>query len=344
MRTLGKILAGICAALFVVTGVISLLLFNVERKAFSAATYKQAFERQALYERMPTVLAGALTSSVAENPNAAPYLKVITQADWERIIASLLPPEELKALTNAVLDSTFDYLNGKSDSISISLLPLKNRFSGPAGMEAIKKILSTQPDCTAEQLLQMGLGFLTGEEIVLCNPPAKMLDLALPMLESQLQAVTAGFPDEVILVDATQNNTPNDLRGTLGRVRTIMKFSPLIPLLFLIGLTIFAVRRLVGWLRWWGIPFLVTGGTGALIALIGSPVLSLLIQRTIQNQRLDSLPPVLLTTAQEAVGEVARQILRPVIIEGVILTALGMGMLILAFFLSKREKVGTPAK
>jgi len=53
LQTLGKFIAGICAVLFIITGVMALVLFNIERKAFSSTTYKQAFENQNLYARMP---------------------------------------------------------------------------------------------------------------------------------------------------------------------------------------------------------------------------------------------------------------------------------------------------
>ena len=50
MGTFGKFLAAICAILFIVTSVLVLLLINIESKAFSSATYKQAFADQGLYQ------------------------------------------------------------------------------------------------------------------------------------------------------------------------------------------------------------------------------------------------------------------------------------------------------
>ena len=64
MRTLGQFLAALCAILFIISTIGVLLLINVEAKAFSSATYKQAFEEQRLYERMPSILAAALTSTM----------------------------------------------------------------------------------------------------------------------------------------------------------------------------------------------------------------------------------------------------------------------------------------
>ena len=98
MRTLGKFSAGVCAILFVITGVLALLFFNIERKAFSAETYKQAFEKQQLYDRMPGILAQVLTSAIRQNPLVNAYLKSLTVQDWESFISALIPPEELKAL------------------------------------------------------------------------------------------------------------------------------------------------------------------------------------------------------------------------------------------------------
>jgi len=62
LRFLANLLAFLCAALFVVTGVLALLLFNLERRAFDPATYKQALTREKIYQRMPTILAVSLSA------------------------------------------------------------------------------------------------------------------------------------------------------------------------------------------------------------------------------------------------------------------------------------------
>ncbi|HLF75083.1 MAG TPA: hypothetical protein VI524_12095, partial [Anaerolineales bacterium] len=105
MQTLRRVLAAFCTILFIVTGVMALFLFNIERTSFSAETYKQAFEDRQLYSRMPAVLAEALTTAIWQNEDADEYLKALTSRDWEAVISSLLPPEELKVLTDSTLDS-----------------------------------------------------------------------------------------------------------------------------------------------------------------------------------------------------------------------------------------------
>lgn len=334
---LNTILAGVCAVMFVVTGVAALLLFNIEWKAFTSAAYKQAFEKRNLYERTPAILANALYSTVLERQGIDPYLRSLTVGDWETTIASLLPPEEIKAITDHTLDSVFDYINGKTDSVVVSLLPLKSRLLGPAGVEVAMQILRAQPDCTLEQLMQMGLGLASGE-INLCNPPGEMLGLVTPLIESQLQVMVTAFPDEIRLNPDAQNGTSQDPRLRLDRIRTLMKFSPVVPLLLLIGLTAFGVRSLGDWLKWWGYPFIATGAVGALIALIGSPILGWLIERVIQFQGAGLMPPILLSAMRETVGAVAGQILLPVVYEGLILAGVGMGMIVVAIVLRQRGK------
>ncbi len=337
MDVFRKTVAVLCAISFVISGVLALFCFNIEKKAFTSATYKQAFENQNLYERMPEILADALFTASAGNANAGPYLKALTVEEWRAIIASLLPPEETKALTDDALDSTFDYLNDKTDSASVSLLPVKRNLAGPAGMEAMKLILRAQPDCTAEQLLQMGLSFLGGD-IALCNPPNEMLGLMTPLLESQLQITTAALPDRIILISGAQSATPDDPRLRLNRIRALLKISPVFPLFFLVCVTALAARTLVDWLKWWGAPFLITGGISFLAAMLGAPALAFIIQLVLQTQGAGFIPPILFSTLRETVHAVSAQILRSVAVEGLVLTSLGFGMFAVAIFLAQKSQ------
>jgi hypothetical protein len=331
--TLGKFLAAICAVLFVISTLIVLLLFNIERKAFSSETYKQAFENQRLYERLPAMLASTLTTSIAENPNAVPLLKALTVENWQVSLSTLLPPEELKALTNNALDSTFDYLNGKTDSAIISLVPIKTHLVGESGLQVVRQFLSLQPACTTEQLTQMALGLLGGQ-IILCNPPEEAMGLMAPFIQAQLQAMTTIIPDQITFIPGTTSNTPNDPRLKLNMVRSAIKLAPFIPVFFLFGIAIFAVRTLREWLIWWGWPFILTGATSVLIGLIGSPLIGWILQLVIRNQGTIFIPPVLAASIGETTSAVARQMLAPVVAEGFILALLGLGMVIASLFIS----------
>jgi len=339
MQTIGKILAGICAILFVITGVAALLLFNIERKAFLSESYKRAFESQNIYERMPTVLASAISESLLGNGTESPAPGQLGTSNLISILLSLLPPQEIKTLTDTTLDSVFAYLNGDADSAVISLASLKLYLASPAGVDAIVNILEDQPGCTAEQLLQMTIGALTGGEFIFCNPPPEAMGLIRPLVETQLQLTAGVFPDQITLIPDVQSGTQNDPRRGLNRIRAVMKITPVLPLVFILCITILAVRNLTGWLNWWGYPFLMTGAIGLVISIVGVPIVGFIIQTILENQGAGIISPTLLTTMRETLNAVARQILNPVAIQALILIFLGFGMILGAFFLTRRAQL-----
>jgi hypothetical protein len=341
VQTLGKFLAAVCAVLFIMSSVVVLLLFNIERKAFSSATYRQAFADQGLYQRIPAMLASMLTTSIAENQNAIPLLKALTVTDWQTSITTLLPPEELKVLADNALDSTFDYLNGKTDTAVISLVPLKTHLAGESGLQVVRQFLSLQPQCTTEQLTQMALGLLGGQ-IALCNPPEEAMGLMAPFVQAQLQAMTSLLPDQLAFIPGTTSHTPNDPRLKLNAVRSAIKLTPFIPVLLLFGVAVFAVRTLREWLIWWGWPLMIAGVISALTALIGSPVIGWILQLLIQNQGTIFIPSILATSIGETASAVARQMLAPVVLEGFILAFAGLGMLIASMFISRQTIYTNP--
>jgi len=335
MKTVQSVLSWLCAILFVVTGITAIFLFNIERGAFSNETFKQAFERQGLYIRMPAILAEAVHTSIMQDASAEPFLKVVTVDEWETGISNLLPPEDLKLLADNAVDSLFAYLNNETDSMTISLAPLKARLAGPEGTEVVKQLIDAQPDCTVQQLMQMGLGFISGE-VALCKPPDEMMGLIAPMLGSQLQIITNIIPDSITLVSAEIKGTQTDPRTQLNRIRTIAKLSSILPAFFLLLLTIFAVRSITDFLKWWGYPFLLTGTVSFIAALVGAPVLRIVIQGVMQRQVANLLPPVFIPFMAETVGTVAGQILFPVVIQSAVLAILGFGMAVATFIINRK--------
>lgn len=332
-----KTIAALCAVLFILAGVPVLILFNIERMAFSSATYKQAFENQGLYERMPALLAATLSTTISQDGNTPAFLRELSSDEWQTTVTTLLPPEELRAMTDQTLDAAFDYLNFKSNSVVISLLPIKARLAGEGGVNVVQQFLNTQPDCTLDQLTQMGLGLLSGN-ITLCKPPQQAMGMLAPFIQSQLQAVTATFPNEITLVPGTVSGTPNDPRLKLQWIRSGIVFSPFFLFLLLLAIAVFAVRSLRDLLIWWGWPLMITGALAALIALVGSPVVGWILQFVIQTQGAVLLPSMLASTIGETASAVAGQMLAPVIVQGFVLAMLGLLMVLAGTFLFRKER------
>ena len=241
-------------------------------------------------------------------------------------------------MTDQTLDSTFDYLNFRSNSVVISLLPVKARLAGEGGITIVRDFLRTQPACTLEQLTQMGLGLLSGN-VALCNPPDEAMTFFAPFIQGQLQTITATFPDQIALVPEIQSGTPNDPRLKLQWVRSGIMFSPFFLFLDLLAIAVFAVRSVRDLLLWWGWPLLITGGLAAMIALVGSPLIGAILQLVIQIYGAAFLPPLLASAIAETASAVASQMLLPAIVQGFVLAVIGLMMLILGLLLRKRQRI-----
>jgi hypothetical protein len=181
----------------------------------------------------------------------------------------------------------------------------------------------------------MALG-LFGGQIALCNPPEQAVGLMMPFIQSQLQTVTTLFPNEVTLISSTAPGTPQDPRVRLNAVRSGIKLTLFLPVLFLFGIAVFAVRSLRDLFIWWGWPLLIAGGLSVLVALLGAPVIGGILRLVIQTQGSFFIPPVLAAALGETASAVAQEMLIPVLIQGLIIAAIGVGMLAFAILVPKR--------
>ncbi|HSG43270.1 MAG TPA: hypothetical protein VLA72_08955 [Anaerolineales bacterium] len=335
MKTIGKFLAVISAFIFVISGVVAIVFFNIEQKAFSPETYKVTFKEQGLYDAAPAIFTDLIISSMEDSGGASILITVLNRDDMALVIASLLPPEEFEFVINEAFDSFFDYLNGDTESISISLLSLKRHLVSEGGMQAFTQLLLAQPECTPAQALQITLGFLSsGEGLIFCRPPQEAIGFVIPIIETQLQVMTSNLPDRLILADSSQTGLV-EFRARLDRIRAIMRLTPAFPMMMLLSIVIFTVRSINDWLNWWGIPILITGIMSALLALIGTPLIRLFVDDVILQGNAD-MPTIFLDIMRNVTGSLVSQILGPIAIAGIILALIGVGMVVGASFMKRQ--------
>lgn len=411
-----RFIAAIFAILFVITAVLALLLFNIERQLFNPNLYKRALTEQQIYKHLPGILGELMTTSMSYNPCAQnllvcedisaelracytqrlgeerytalasgqdqpteaekeaiqpcldkygapmengsgqggppPNMRNLTARDWETIIAILLPPAELEALAENTLDQIFAYLDGKTDSVNIPLLKLKERITGPAGQDAIQQLIIAQPPCTEEQLVQMAAGALGGEGgMVFCNPPEEILAIMLPELQSQLGSLATKIPDEAVIIKpyngplaATPGGGPlsADPFTTIRYVRLGLRWSPLLPFAFLLLVTLFGVRSLKYWLRWWGIPIFFVGGIALVLGIALLPAMNWAWNAFV----ITKIPPFLAAYIGRIGHGLASFILqdlsKQIIIQTTILIILGLAAWVGSYFIMDRRKESNP--
>ena len=258
LRKLSRFFATIFAILFVLSIPFSVLLYNVEKYAFAPRVYEQAFVEEDAYAALPKILAKRLQMDFAKNPEASPYMKALSQEQWEYLLNDIFPPDEVQSLAEDAIVRVFAYLNGKIDKAVLSLTPIKQKLNGPEGVDAILNFLQTQPPCSVEDV-EKALNPSEGEALF-CQPPEEAIPLLRPLLHLKLKSVAAEIPNQIELIDLSPEAIAH-----LRTARLLMRLSPLVPIFALLLTTLLAVRSLKGWFLWWGVPSFVGGVLAALI-------------------------------------------------------------------------------
>ena len=336
MDTIKKILGTIFAFLFIVTALSALILFNIDRTAFTAGTYQKAFAGVDLYNKLPAIMAESMVSGAADQGGLPVVIRDMSPQSWEAFFRALLPQDILKTMTDDALNSIFAYLNMDTNSAQLSLNALKTGMVSEKGVQAVFTILKTLPDCTLQQIGQITLGLLGDGGIQFCNPPQEMLPFLTPLIQGQLQTTALALPDQVTLISAPAEN--NDPRPKLQSARLVMRLSPLVPLGFLLLMTLVAANSLKSLLGWCGVPFFITGLLATLIGLGGAPLTRILLNQMKAGGNLNSLPAVIQGYAGSLVSEIVRALLVPVLWQGIVLAGLGLFLLMGGVMLRKEVK------
>lgn len=333
MNNFRKPIATFFGTSFVITAVMALLFFNFDRRAFTAETYQQAFAREDFYNKIPSLLAQSITSGedITQQPLG---MQGLNQETWDSFFHTLLPPDVLKVIGDDLLNSTFAYLNLESDLIQVNLSPVRANMVGETGTQAALVLIKSLPACTLDQAAMIMFGMFSGDQIQLCNPPEDILPMLMPIIQGQMQVTASLIPDQLTLITASPQNDP---RQRLQTIRFFLRLSPLLPLMFLFGLTIFAVRSLKDWLIWWGIPLGITGFIASVIGILGAPLLGAVLERLLAARLPNYLPVFLVDFTGDFSAAMVRALLNPVLWQGVILAVIGGGMFAAGYFINTKK-------
>jgi hypothetical protein len=362
LRTCSRLIAVFFASTFVISAFIALVLFNLQSQLLDPDTYKNKLDESGIYEKLPSSMAKQIAYSTTYNPclenpeqcegeGDAPdnegdggpptYMKNLQPETWERILATVLTPEWIQTQTESAIDQFFAFLESDDGTLSIilPLIELKANLMGETGMHVMMDLMDAQPPCTDKQLdslLQIPPNDLLPDSFLLCRLPDDLLEEAMPQVEALLQEAIEELPDEVIIGEDLSGgeheiSTAPTMEGpdiNFRTIRLLMRFSPLLSLIFLLLATLFGVRSLKDFLLWWGIPFLIAGLTALGLDLVILPAFDWSLDAFV----IERLPGVFDPELTEAVFDILRLLIRSfvrsianqagvVAVFGVILTA-----------------------
>jgi hypothetical protein len=233
---LARFLAFVFAVLFVITAILSLLVFNAGRQITDPGLYKRILVEQRLYARLPRLVAeqaiflGTYQPCV-ENPQdprclaeGSPgedepseqggppsFFLNLDQEDYEVIVSDLLPPEWLQTQIESAIDQAFAIFrsNGAPSEapaeavIKIPLKDLKARLTGEAGLHAFLQILRTQQPCSQEQLATLvqlsATSVFSTEGLTPCRPPPALEGELTPIIAAVLEEMARQMPAEATI-------------------------------------------------------------------------------------------------------------------------------------------------
>jgi hypothetical protein len=282
-----------------------------------------------------------------DTPGGPPtFLKALGIPEWELIISKLFPPEELRMTVEELLDQFFAFLKENRENVVLNLAPFKSRLTGQSGLDAVIQVLKNQPRCTPESYEQMTASLEgRGMEIVLCSPTNEQLQPLVPLIQRQLFNLADSFPDVRVLLDAESGENTNQSgplgtgpRESLHSLRLMMRLSPLLPLGLLLLITLLVVRSPRSWLRWWGIPFLISG----LAALLTVALTQAINDQLWLAYLAERIPPYIslgaVTLVQDLVRGLMRALLGGMTVSAILLGVLGLGMFIGSLFIKPRPE------
>ncbi|MDO9546967.1 MAG: hypothetical protein Q7J07_09515 [Pelolinea sp.] len=185
------------ATLLVIFLVFPLLLsaqavISVSSWALDRQFYIDAFAQEQVFS---TLTSGPMIEKLLyDQLNLPPEANI---RELKSVITAALTPEYMREQVNAIINSLFDYLQGKADSFSptLDIVPLKTALQGDQQEVFLTTLVAALPTCEPGQIAGFG-----GEGRTACKPSGVSDEQLIEQsLKPALPGIIAVIPDEIPL-------------------------------------------------------------------------------------------------------------------------------------------------
>jgi len=340
-----SVVAVISTLMFVLIFSMAFPLYSLSGSMLNSQLYAHALESQDVYERFPELFAQQMTFWIQELKSYIVLMELffpnIQPPDWELIAERVITREWVQIQTENILDQVFDYahLDRSPLTIVISFVDVKERLGGQVGFDTYMEITNAKPDCNMMELAQwLAAPFI--ELLPICKLPeeANFFGFSAPDPQEVVPRILADWaatlPDETNLADSLDDLSRQEIDDLFKAIRLAHTVSAIfvgVSIFFLL-LTLISsrARQLKSWLRYWGLPFMITG-----FLLLFIMILFVVFSIWQSNQLFESLATVFVPEVVELGQDIGREVILrfalPIVIVGGLLALAGFGMTGLSF-------------
>ena len=372
LRFLGKLIGAGLVLVFIISMFTSIFLLAFTTQLFNPDFYLEVFEEEDFFDRLPEIAAAQIRYSMTYNPcledpemcengespgeesegGPPSYFQALSEDDWENLLAELLPEDWLENQVQELVTNTIDSIRSGSEDLplGISLMELKDHLTGQGGVDAIRGVMGSQPECSKDDLLEMAR-VLDGSDdsemdLLTCYPGDEFLDDYAPQIEVFLSKSLKDIPDEIdlagdltgkeITIKPLKLDLP--LPALINFLRWIILISPLLNLLLLLVIATLAVHSFKALRVWWGYPIAITGLMATALSSLASPAADFLSSKFLQDPPMAGLHEGLVDAASGLALEILRLLVTQSRNYALIVTGVGVTIIIAASVL----KLGQP--
>ncbi|MBU0510772.1 MAG: hypothetical protein KJ638_03595 [Chloroflexi bacterium] len=348
--TLARLITFLCALLFIVGMLLAILAFDVGRVVFNPPLVKSVLtEIVTESDLIPAALAWFSESRAARRydsgqaeawvgePDVAQLIMFMDVNDWRPIRWEVLPDEILIDWVSVTVDGEYDWIDSddRVPDIMWNLRPLIRLIDSEHGVTSITIAYEALPPCAEKQITDFKNRLAAapaGTKVLynLCQFPDPWYEDQFSDYTASLEDLVANVPTTFALTGELARTTdteglgPEIIKTQVLLVRKWMNLAPLILIIPLILILIFAVRSLNELGRWWGIPLTLGSLLTLLLAFVYRPIVVAILSAGL----LSETPPLVREEAIAGIFRLAVDVFKPMLWQSLVVLIIGLALVL----------------
>jgi hypothetical protein len=271
--------AGFFAFLLTISLIPLLITVTLNFTLLNQQKVKQVFIDQQVYEQLPQEFLQSMVTKI-ETESGDSLLSQLDSEQLAEMITTLLPEGYIQSQIEVNIDAVYSVINLETTEVNlaIDLKPIKNYLKSTDGQSAFINYLNAQPDCTLEQvavIYQATQEGNPGTTITLCKFPQEATQLIQPKVTQKMVEFSDALPDEISLasgnepgfVDQITSSRPYQIYKLAHQMMDVL---PWIAGALAAIIVLLTLRSLKTMLKSLGIPLLISGIAGGIVAFLFS--------------------------------------------------------------------------